>query len=103
MGFLKSARQTAALSTKGEVDIYSAESGPGRSLEGLFRRKDISGVIIALQISSQPGYIEGAIKAGKHVLAERSGIDVSKPQRVAFYYGWLNMNRQSGSHIDYMI
>ncbi|GAB7332398.1 hypothetical protein MBLNU13_g04212t1 [Cladosporium sp. NU13] len=69
---LNSARETAALSTKGEVDLCSSESGPGRSLEDLFKRKDISGIIISIPIYSQPGYIEQAIKAGEHVRAEKS-------------------------------
>jgi predicted dehydrogenase len=68
---MNSVGQTAAPRTKGEVDLYSSESGPGESLEDLSKRKDISGFIIALQNSSQRGYIERAIKAGKHVLAEK--------------------------------
>ncbi|KAH7014829.1 hypothetical protein EDB80DRAFT_567689 [Ilyonectria destructans] len=68
---LKSAKDTAALSTKGEIDLYSTDSGEGKSLKNLLARHDISAVIIALPIATQPSFIELAIRAGKHVLAEK--------------------------------
>jgi predicted dehydrogenase len=68
---LKSAKATAALGTKGDVDIYSSDSGEGKSFQDLLSRKDISAIIIALPIATQPHFIEQALKAGKHVLAEK--------------------------------
>lgn len=68
---LKSAQATAELNTKGKVDLYSSDSGDGASLDDLLKRDDIQGVIIALPIASQPKFIEQAIRAGKHVLAEK--------------------------------
>ncbi|WAO92635.1 Hypothetical protein NCS54_01015000 [Fusarium falciforme] len=68
---LKSAKNTATLNTKGEVDLYSSDSGEGKSYEDLLLRKDISAVIIALPISAQPEFIDQSLKAGKHVLAEK--------------------------------
>lgn len=68
---LKSAQATAALSTKDDIDMYSSDSGEGKSFQDLLRRKDISAVIIALPIGTQTDFIEQALKAGKHVLAEK--------------------------------
>lgn len=68
---LKSVKTTAALSTKGDVDMYSSDSGEGKLFQDLLRRKDISAVIIALPIATQPHFVEQALKAGKHVLAEK--------------------------------
>ncbi|KAI1657184.1 NAD(P)-binding protein [Daldinia decipiens] len=53
------------------VDLYSSDSGDGNSYEDLLKRDDITGVIIALPILDQPAYIEKALAAGKHVLAEK--------------------------------
>lgn len=52
------------------VDLYSDESN-GKRYEDLLRREDIQAVIIALPILVQPGFIKQALKAGKHVLAEK--------------------------------
>ncbi|KAJ8121956.1 hypothetical protein ONZ43_g1726 [Nemania bipapillata] len=70
---LKSAEETAnALADAGTtVEIYSTESGPDKSYDALLKRTDISGVILALPIVDQPNYIEKALAAGKHVLAEK--------------------------------
>ncbi|KAF4463842.1 glucose-fructose oxidoreductase [Fusarium albosuccineum] len=68
---MKSAQNTAALSTKGTLDLYSADSEAGKSLDDLLQRQDISAVIIALPIDIQPKVIEQVIRAGKHVLAEK--------------------------------
>ncbi|KAI1809675.1 NAD(P)-binding protein [Poronia punctata] len=69
----KSAEETAKLAADGgaTVDVYSSESGPGKSYDDILKRSDISGVIIALPILDQPAYIEKALLAGKHVLAEK--------------------------------
>lgn len=70
---LKSAQDTASAITKTDVtpELYSADSGAGKSFEDVLQREDISAVIIALPINSQGAYIEAALKAGKHVLAEK--------------------------------
>ncbi|KAF4976828.1 hypothetical protein FZEAL_6569 [Fusarium zealandicum] len=70
---LKSAKETAALNTRSEAtpDLYSADSGPGKSYDDLLARDDIAAVILALPIPSQPAHIEAALAAGKHVLAEK--------------------------------
>ena len=54
-----------------DVDLYSDDSGSGKSLDDLLARSDIHGVIIALPIKNQPDYIRKALLAGKHVLSEK--------------------------------
>lgn len=53
------------------VDLYSDDSGAGKSLEDLLARNDIQAVVIALPIKNQPDYIRKALLAGKHVLSEK--------------------------------
>ncbi|KAF4460967.1 glucose-fructose oxidoreductase, partial [Fusarium albosuccineum] len=43
----------------------------GKGYDDLLARDDIAAVIIALPIPSQPPFIEAALTAGKHVLAEK--------------------------------
>ncbi|CAM1501169.1 Fc.00g103310.m01.CDS01 [Cosmosporella sp. VM-42] len=84
---LKSAEDTAALNTKGAIDLYSADSGAGKTYQDLLSREDIAAVIIALPIVSQPGYIEAALAAGKHVLAEKPlAKDVARGKKLIEYY-----------------
>ena len=54
-----------------QVDIYSDDSGSGKSLDDLLVRSDIQAVIIALPIKNQPEYIRKVLLAGKHVLSEK--------------------------------
>lgn len=54
-----------------KVDVYSDESGAGKSLDDLLARTDIQAVIIALPIRNQPEYVRKALMAGKHVLSEK--------------------------------
>lgn len=86
---LKSAEDTAKL-IPGEgqsVDLYSTQSGESRSYDDLLKRSDISAVIVALSIMDQPGYIEKALAAGKHVLAEKPiAPDVASAQKLIAYY-----------------
>ncbi|KAH9871403.1 hypothetical protein IAQ61_005582 [Plenodomus lingam] len=51
--------------------IYSDDSPNGKRYEDLLRRDDITGVVIALPILTQPEFIKKALAAGKHVLAEK--------------------------------
>ncbi|KAK8055388.1 hypothetical protein PG993_000615 [Apiospora rasikravindrae] len=71
---LKSAQDTAKLipgDASTSVDLYSSDSGDGRSFDDVLKRADITGLIMALPITEQPAYIEKALAAGKHVLAEK--------------------------------
>ncbi|KAF5021858.1 hypothetical protein F66182_6085 [Fusarium sp. NRRL 66182] len=70
---LKSAQATAALNSRSGTtpDLYSEDSGSSRTFKDLLARDDISAVIVALPIPSQPQYVEAALAAGKHVLAEK--------------------------------
>ncbi|KAH9885169.1 oxidoreductase family protein [Xylariomycetidae sp. FL2044] len=68
---LKTAEDAAKLVPESSVDLYSAESGPDKSFDAILKRSDIGGVVLALPIVDQPAYIEKAIAAGKHVLAEK--------------------------------
>lgn len=70
---LKSAQSTLDLVPKehSPVDLYSDDSGAGKSYKDLLTREDIYGVIIALPIKNQPEFIEAALLAGKHVFAEK--------------------------------
>ncbi|KAL6803546.1 hypothetical protein J3E68DRAFT_390881 [Trichoderma sp. SZMC 28012] len=70
---LKSAQETASLipDSVPKPDLYSEDSGAGKSYQDILERDDISAFIIALPILSQPSFIEAALSAGKHVLAEK--------------------------------
>ncbi|KAL2134075.1 hypothetical protein VTI74DRAFT_1071 [Chaetomium olivicolor] len=61
----------------------------GKSLDDLLRRDDIAAVDIVLPILHQPGVVEKAIKAGKHVLSEKpvSGDIESAQKLIAWYEG----------------
>lgn len=53
----------------------------------MLARPDIVGVLIALPIPNQPGYIEAALKAGKHVFSEKPvGPDVQSAKRLISWY-----------------
>ncbi|EPS32813.1 hypothetical protein PDE_07773 [Penicillium oxalicum 114-2] len=54
-----------------DCDLYSDDSGSGKSYEDLLARSDISAVIIGLPILVQPEFIKKALLAGKHVLSEK--------------------------------
>jgi predicted dehydrogenase len=69
------------------VDLYSTESGPGKTYDDLLKRDDIAGLILALPIVDQTGYIEKALAAGKHVLAEKPvAPDVASALKLIEYY-----------------
>ncbi|KAL4738593.1 hypothetical protein BDV11DRAFT_131115 [Aspergillus similis] len=53
------------------VDLYSDDSGAGKSYQDLLARKDIGAVVLALPIIAQPAYIKEALAAKKHVLSEK--------------------------------
>lgn len=66
---LKSARTLEV--DESQVDLYSDDAGPGKSLDDLLARSDIQAIIIALPIKNQPEYIRKVLLAGKHVLSEK--------------------------------
>ncbi|KAI1380607.1 oxidoreductase family protein [Hypoxylon crocopeplum] len=71
----------------GAVDLYSTDSGVGKSYEDILARADVAGVILALPIVDQPAYIEKALAAGKHVLAEKPvAKDVATAVKLISYY-----------------
>jgi hypothetical protein len=86
---LKSAKETSELlpASHSAVDLYSEDSGPGKSFKDVLSRSDIVGVIIALPIRNQPEFIEAALTAGKHVLAEKPvGPDVESAKKLISWY-----------------
>lgn len=86
---LKSAKETSELlpASHSAVDLYSEDSGPGKSFKDVLSRSDIVGVIIALPIRNQPEFIKAALEAGKHVLAEKPvGPDVESASKLISWY-----------------
>ncbi|TDZ14350.1 Uncharacterized protein Cob_v012740 [Colletotrichum orbiculare MAFF 240422] len=85
----KSAEDTASLVTNAAAspDLYSDDSGPGKSFKDLLARDDIQALILALPIVNQPEYIEQALAAGKHVLAEKPvAAHVARAQKLIQHY-----------------
>jgi predicted dehydrogenase len=69
------------------VDLYSDDSGAGKTYHDLLLRDDIHAVILALPIPSQPEYIEAALAAGKHVLSEKPiAGDIKRAENLIKYY-----------------
>ncbi|KAG9235059.1 hypothetical protein BJ875DRAFT_375051 [Amylocarpus encephaloides] len=69
------------------VDIYSDDSGTGKTYHDLLLRDDIHAVILALPILAQPEYIKAALATGKHVLSEKPiAKDIASAQRLIEYY-----------------
>lgn len=69
------------------VEIYSDDSGSGKTYHDLLLRSDIDAVILALPILAQPEYIEAALAAGKHVLSEKPiAKDISSAEKLIQYY-----------------
>jgi predicted dehydrogenase len=68
----RSLKSTKSLEVdESKVDLYSEDSGSGKSLDDLIARDDIQAFIIALPIKNQPDYVRKVLKAGKHVLSEK--------------------------------
>ncbi|EPQ50814.1 NAD P-binding protein [Gloeophyllum trabeum ATCC 11539] len=64
-----SAKDLLSLSSVGVY--YDTPQSSDSSLAALLSRSDISAVIVVLPITTQPGIIRQALKAGKHVLSEK--------------------------------
>ncbi|KAI0399326.1 pseudouridine synthase [Xylaria palmicola] len=85
----KSAEETVRLLADAgtNAEAYSSDSGPGKSYDDLLKRADIAGLILALPIVDQPSYIEKALAAGKHVLAEKPiAKDLDTATKLIEYY-----------------
>ncbi|OAA79868.1 NAD(P)-binding domain protein [Akanthomyces lecanii RCEF 1005] len=81
----KSAEAAAAL-LPSAPDLYAEDAGDGRALTDLLARTDISAIIVALPIPSQPSFVRAALAAGKHVLAEKPiAKDVATAQELIAY------------------
>lgn len=86
---LKSAQSTSQLlpASHSPVELYSEDSGRGKTFADVLARSDIVGVIIALPIALQPQFIEAALKAGKHVLSEKPvGPDLESARKLMSMY-----------------
>ncbi|KAJ5611018.1 Oxidoreductase N-terminal [Penicillium lagena] len=84
---LKSAQDLATGTSSSAVDLYSEDSGPGKSYADLLARADIEAVIIGLPILIQPEFIQKALLAGKHVLSEKPiAKDVATAQELMRWY-----------------
>ncbi|KAL2797612.1 hypothetical protein BJX66DRAFT_87346 [Aspergillus keveii] len=71
-----------------DVDLYSDDSGAGKSFADLLAREDIAAVVLALPIPAQPTYIKAALAAGKHVLSEKPiAKDLATAQELVSWYG----------------
>lgn len=82
---LNSARTFAQ--SAGNIDLYSDDSGSGKTYHDLLLRNDIHAVIIALPILSQAEYIEAALVAGKHVLSEKPVAgDLKRAEHLIAFY-----------------
>jgi predicted dehydrogenase len=66
--YSRSKKSAEALIPNSSVDIYSDDSGPGKSLDDLLSRNDIQAVDVVLPITHQPAVIRKCLSAGKHVV-----------------------------------
>lgn len=85
--YSRSLKSAQSLAVDSDLQLYSDESGSGKSCADLLKRSDIQAVIIAfvasttelfpvdlpisLPITKQPEYVRLALSAGKHVLSEK--------------------------------
>jgi predicted dehydrogenase len=77
---------TSAKALEQNVDLYSDDSGVGKTYHDLLLREDIQAVIIALPIPNQPEHVEAALAAGKHVLSEKPlAATVARARDLIFY------------------
>jgi len=98
--YSRSLKSAKALSEEaGGVDLYSDDSGAGKTYHDLLLREDIHAVIIALPILTQPEFIEAALLAGKHVLSEKPiAGDLKAAQKlISFYNTKVDKNKVSWS------
>ncbi|PKS07493.1 hypothetical protein jhhlp_006097 [Lomentospora prolificans] len=65
------AAQTIPPEASVSPDLYSSDSGPGKSYADLLARSDIEAVIVCVNIRDGPTHAAEALSAGKHVLSEK--------------------------------
>ncbi|KUJ11872.1 NAD(P)-binding protein [Mollisia scopiformis] len=83
--YSRSLKSAKALETN--VGLYSDDAGSGKTYHDLLLRDDIHAVILALPIMTQPEFIEAALAAGKHVLAEKPiAADIHRAEKLIAYY-----------------
>lgn len=95
---LASAEATSKLlpSNHGPVELYAEDAGPAKAFEDVLARTDIVGVLIALPIANQPAFIEAALRAGKHVLAEKPvAPDVASAKKLIAAYREISSSKGS--------
>jgi predicted dehydrogenase len=64
--------ESLAEKAKDQVDVYyDSPSEPGKALDDLLKRADITVVAVCLPILAQPAIIRKALQAGKHVFSEK--------------------------------
>lgn len=97
---LASARSAAELvpASHAPVELFAEDAGPGRAFADVLARPDVAGVIVALPIAAQARFVEAALRAGKHVLAEKPvGPDVEGARRlIAAYRGEVSSGPAGG-------
>lgn len=73
---------------------FDSPAVEGKSLDDLLKRDDIAAVDVALPILHQPGVVEKALKAGKHVLSEKPVAgDVEDAKRLIAWYEGLGSGK----------
>ncbi|RFU28537.1 hypothetical protein B7463_g7801, partial [Scytalidium lignicola] len=69
------------------IDLYSDDSGSGKTYQDLLQRDDIQAFVIALPITKQADFIEAALAAGKHVLSEKPiAQDIQRSEKLLQFY-----------------
>ncbi|KAK4097988.1 NAD(P)-binding protein [Parathielavia hyrcaniae] len=80
----------AASKDPASVAVYfDTPTVAGKALDDLLRRDDVAAVDVALPILHQPGVVEKALRAGKHVLSEKpvAGDIESARELIAWHEG----------------
>jgi len=95
--YSRSLKSAQSLEVQG-VQLYSDDSGLGKTFDDLLKSPDVEAVIIALPILTQPSYIRAALTAGKHVLSEKPiAADVSIARDLLRFYNSLPSPRPTWS------
>jgi predicted dehydrogenase len=73
---------------------FDSPAVEGKTLDDLLKREDIAAVDIALPILHQPGVVEKALAAGKHVLSEKPVAgDIAGAQKLIAWYEGLGSGK----------
>ena len=105
---LNSARATAScIPSDGndatpKPDLYANDAGPGYTYSDLLGRQDIQAVVVCLPIMDGPQFIEEALTAGKHVLAEKPiAPSVERAVKLIEFYEAVRAEKQP--HVTFAI